>query len=272
MQRSHPKLKVNNMFFTAIESNASQISCMFPTQLKSDVRIGILLAAWHGHTQVLQDLMNFYETQNGGRQDKSLYGEALVEACEFNHWHAVELLLSHNASADFMYHAPLIRAISVQSLECTNILLNHLNPQQINKELIETIVQHNNVAGFQMLLTHVPGLHCSTSKMIHAAIKWGKPSWVQAVIDSAPILSVHQQTDFIPILCLAMDKKDYTSASILIKFLHEDTLNAAAPKLSEWNHRKQFQMLRDDYKSNQILHQVLSNSVDGSAQMRQRKM
>lgn len=272
MQPFHPKLKSPTPFLVAVQHDAPEAVSLFAQQLDSDLRVAVLLAAWHGHLILLKNLLDFYEEKHNGYQDKSLYGEALAEACVHNHWRCVNVLLEHNANASFVYHTPLVEAIKSGSAECATILLQHVDPNQIQNELIKAIVEQGHQSGFQMLLSHIPTLKCSAATTMQYAVEYGKPFMVEAVAERMPKLEAYQETGFIPIVCRAVEKGDDVSLKAFIHCFHEQTLDAAHEKLWDFGQRKRFKRMREDCKSNQRLSEQLSEIVENDHNPRIRKM
>lgn len=272
MQGPHPKLHHRTEFLIAVENNASDALDQANKVLDADFRLAILLSSWHGHEELLKELVGKYENMHPGYRDKNLYGEALAEACEHNHWRIVEFLIDHDANPSFVYHTPLVEALKSGSEECINILLGYVNPKQITQSLIEAVVRSGHQSSFQMLLSHIPTLSCSTSCAIACAVEHNKPWMAQAVIENAPKLQLYQESDFVMIVVRAVEKNDDASLNALIQYLHEETLDRAHAKMIDLNHRKKFTDIRHAYKTNKLLHEKLLTAVEQTEQIRSRKM
>jgi hypothetical protein len=272
MQGPHPKLRHPTAFLNAVENNAPDALDQANKVLDSDFRMAILLASWHGHEELVKGLVHKYENLHPGYRDKSLYGEALAEACEHNHWRIVEFLIEHDANPSFVYHTPLVEALKSGSDECINILLKHINPQQITQSLIEAVIKSGHQSSFQMLLSHIPTLACSASCAIACAVEHNKPWMAQAVIENAPKLKLYQESDFVMVVVRAAEKNDDASLNALVQYLHEETLDRAHAKMIDLNHRKKFTDIRHAHKTNKLLHEKLSMAVEQTQQIRARKM
>lgn len=272
MQGPHPKLLHRNEFLIAVETNAPDVLQRANKVLNSDFRMAILLAAWHGHEMLLKGLVHKYEQMHPGYRDKSLYGEALSEACEHNHWKIVEFLIEHEANTSFVYHTPLIEALKSGSEECINILLKHVNPQQITESLIEAVIKSGHQSSFQVLLRHISTLSCSPRAAVACAIEHNKPWMVQAVVENSPKLQLHQEKDFAMVVVRAVEKNDDVSLNALIQYLREETLDQAHTKMIDMNNREKFSGIREAYKTNKLLHEKLLTAVEQTEQFRARKM
>lgn len=272
MQETHPRLIRPTHFLTAVQNNDPEALVLAQRTLDMDLRLSILLASWHGHKDLLKSLVKLYETKHDGRQDRSLYGEALAEASQNNHWEIVEFLLQNNADASFVYHTPLVEALKAQANECVTILLNHVNPQQINEGLIQAVVQSGHQSAFQMLLSHIPSLHCSSSDLIGHAVECGKSFMVEAVAQHMPDFTPYQERGFIPSVVRALEKNDDISLNIFIEFLHEKTLDQAHEKIIDFAQRKHFKTMREAHLSNKRMREQLPTIVEQSHEVRVRKM
>ena len=272
MQGPHPKLKHRTEFLIAVENNAPDVLERANKVLNSDFRMAILLASWHGYEGLLKALVDKYEEKHPGYRDKSLYGEALAEACEHNHWKVVEFLIEHEANTSFVYHTPLIEALKSGSEECVNILLGHVNPKQITESLVEAVVKSSHQSSFQMLLSHISTSSCSPRAAIACAVEHNKPWMAQAVIENAPKLHPYQEKKFVMVVVRAVEKNDDVSLNALIQYLHEETLDHAYEKMIDVNHRKKFSGIREAYKANKLLRENLLTAVEQTEQIRARKM
>lgn len=272
MQQSHPRLIRPTSFLTAVENNDPEALVLAGKTLDMDLRLSILLASWHGHEKLLKSLVHHYETKHAGRQDRSLYGEALAEASQHNHWKIVEFLIQHNADASFVYHTPLVEALNAGAQECIVMLLNHINPSQINDGLIKSVVQSNHQSAFQMLLSHIPSLHCSPSALVRYAVEYGKSFMVEAVAQHMPDFTPYQEQGFIPAVVLAVEKNDDISLNVLIEHLHEKTLDQAHEKIIDFTQRRHFKTMREAHVSNKRMREQLPAIVEQSHEARARKM
>lgn len=272
MQDTHPRLIRPTPFLKAVENNDLEALVLAERTLDMDLRLSILLASWHGHEGLLKSLVQWYETKHSGRQDCSLYGEALAEACQHNHWKIVEFLMQKNADASFVYHTPLVEALNAKANECITILLNHVNPKQINDVLIQAVVQSDHHSAFQMLLSHIPSLHCSPSVLARYAIECGKSFMVEAVAQHMPDFNPYQERGFISSVVRALEKNDDISLNIFIEFLHEKTLDQAYEKVIDFAQRRHFKTMREAHLSNKRMREQLPTVVEQSHEVRARKM
>lgn len=272
MQDSHPRLIHPTPFLTAVQNNDPEALVLAEKTLDMDLRLSILLASWHGHKDLLKFLVQRYEAKHDGRQDGGLYGEALAEASQHNHWEIVEFLIQHNADASFVYHTPLVEALNAQANECITILLNHVNPRQINDVLIQAVVRSDHNSAFQMLLSHIPSLHCSASGLARHAIECGKTFMVEAVAQHMPDFNPYQERGFIPCVVRALEKNDDISLSIFIEYLHEKTLDQAYEKVIDLAQRRHFKTMRETHLSDKRMREQLPKVVERPHETRVRKM
>lgn len=272
MQQSHPKLIRPTPFLSAVEHNDPEALALAEKVLDADLRLAILLSAWHGHDALLKSLVDLYETKHAGYQDAGLYGEALAEASQHNHWNIVEFLIEHNANTSFVYHTPLVEALNSGSEECTIMLLKHIDPRQISDDLIKAVVKSGHLSGFQMLLSHIPSLQCNSCFLVRCAVEYSKPFMVEAVGQHMPDFEPYQEYGFIPSVILALEKNDDTSLGVLIEHLHQETLDRAHEKIIDFNQRKHFKSMREAHLSNQRMREKLTEIIQSDPQIRARKM